>query len=145
MTQRLKSAKFAVAAGALLGVAIMWIGFEVATGRHTGILRTATTAKQLLANASSGPQTEKPGGQDSQHSVTLTWKASPTPGASYNVYRRDVSGVITKLNVVPVAPTSYTDESVQAGQTYFYTTKAAGSDGKESGPSNEVRVDVPAR
>jgi hypothetical protein len=142
MAQRFKSAKSAAAAGALLGVAIMWIGFQVVTGRHTGILRTVNGAKQFLSEASSHPQNQKAKGQGSQRSVTLNWKASPTPGARYNVYRRDDSSSLTKVNGDPVASTSYTDAQVEAGRTYFYTTRAVNSSGTESTASNEVRVDV---
>lgn len=144
MPQGLKSAKVAATAGALLGLAIMWIGFQVATNRHTGILRMLSGAEQHLADASDPPQAEKRASTGPQRSVTLTWKASASPGVRYNVYRRSLSGGFTRLNAEPVAATSYTDNSVQPGQTYFFTTRAVSLSGTESSPSNEVRADVPS-
>ena len=73
------------------------------------------------------------------HRVTLSWNASTTAGAVYNVYRRGTSGIV-KLNSMPIAGTSYVDETVQAGETYYYVAKAV--KGTESLPSNEVRVTI---
>jgi hypothetical protein len=144
MPNAFKSAKIAAIAGALSGLVIMWVGFQVVTNRHTGILRGA---KQLLADASSALQAKSLQGlraSGSKHSVTLAWKASPSPRARYNVYRRDRSGLVTRLNPAPAAETGYIDNSVQPGQTYFYTTRAVSPSGTESSPSNEVRADVPS-
>jgi hypothetical protein len=145
MQQGSKSAKVAATTGAVLGLAIMWIGSQVATNRHTGILRMLTGAKQHLAGASDPPQAEKRASTGRQPSVTLTWKASTSPGVRYNVYRRGLTGGFTRLNAAPVAATSYIDNSVEPGQTYFFKTRAASLSGTESSPSNEVRVDVPSR
>ena len=147
MANSFKSAKLAAGAGALLGVAFMWIGFQVATGGHTGIMRKFSGAKQLFASDAAGSQAAQPkqrGSSGPNHSVTLTWKASTTPGARYNVYRRDLSGAVSRPNSAPISVTTYTDTSVRGGQTYFYTTKSVGPSGTESKPSNEVRVDVPS-
>ena len=144
MQQGFKSAKVAATAGAVLGLAIMWIGFQVATNRHTGILRTLSAAKQRLAGASDPQLAEKRAHLGQQHSVTLRWKASTSPGVRYNVYRRGLSGGFARLNASPVATTSFTDYSVQPGQSYFFATRSVGPSGTESTPSNEVRVDVPS-
>jgi fibronectin type 3 domain-containing protein len=39
--------------------------------------------------------------------------------------------------------TTYTDSSVQAGQTYFYVTTAVDGSGKESANSNQTQAVVP--
>jgi hypothetical protein len=95
------------------------------------------------------PQT----GNDTPHvqsRVDLAWKASASAGAKYNVYRsgrrgeclKSKSDDCKKINLSPFTGTNYTDRTVQAGQTYFYVTKAVSSTGKESGPSNETQAVV---
>lgn len=68
------------------------------------------------------------------HSVALSWTASTSSSISgYNVYRSTTSGgTYTKINTSLVVPTSYTDNSVQAGQTYFYVATAVDTSGIES-------------
>jgi hypothetical protein len=68
------------------------------------------------------------------HSVALSWTASSSSSISgYNIYRSATSsGTYTKINTSLVVPTSYTDNSVQAGQTYFYVATAVDTSGIES-------------
>jgi fibronectin type 3 domain-containing protein len=78
------------------------------------------------------------------HSVSLNWNASTSVVAGYNTYRSQVTGgPYTKLNASLDAVTSYTDESVSAGQTYYYVTTAVDSSGDESTYSNEVKTVIP--
>jgi fibronectin type 3 domain-containing protein len=42
------------------------------------------------------------------------------------------------------ASTSYTDNNVNAGATYYYVVTAVNADDQESGPSNEVKVKIPS-
>jgi fibronectin type 3 domain-containing protein len=78
-------------------------------------------------------------------SVTLTWKASTSTVAGYNVYRSTVKGRdYVKINVALVTgQTSYKDETVQSGTTYYYVTRAVDAKGKESADSNVTTVVVP--
>lgn len=85
-----------------------------------------------------------------QPSVKLVWKASTSPGVKYNIYRSGAKGECLKsksndckkINSAPVASTSYTDKTVQAGQSYFYVTRSISSGATESGPSNEAQVTI---
>jgi fibronectin type 3 domain-containing protein len=62
----------------------------------------------------------------------------------YNVYRSTVSGgPYTLLTSTPVPGTTYTDNAVQAGVTYFYVVTAVDANGNESAFSNEAPVTVP--
>jgi hypothetical protein len=127
-------------------VALVWMCFQLGTRRHTGIGGTQFEARQFPVNSSSSPVVKQPRGSASagpQHSVNLSWKASTSAVAGYNVYRRDAWG-LTKVNSAPVTGTTYLDSSVQPGQTYYYVTKSVSSTGTESSPSNEVRVVVPS-
>jgi len=59
--------------------------------------------------------------------------------AGYNVYRSEQSGIYgTRLNVVLLTSTTFSDSTVLAGHTYFYVVKAVAINGTESGPSTEV-------
>ena len=79
-----------------------------------------------------------------QHSVALTWNASPSTVNGYNVYRSTVSGSsYTKINSSLVTVLNYTDSNVQSGTTYFYVTTAVDSTGNESGFSNEASAPIP--
>jgi ASPM-SPD-2-Hydin domain-containing protein/centrosomal CEP192-like protein/HYDIN/CFA65/VesB family protein len=76
--------------------------------------------------------------------VVLEWTASSSPVIGYNTYRGTVSGgPYTKLTSSPEAQTSYTDQNVQAGDTYFYVVTAVGTNEAESGYSSQVEAIVP--
>ena len=129
----------------VLALVIVWIGFQLGTHRHTGILRALVEAKHFLADASASfeaQQRSASGPPEPQHNVNLSWKASTAAVIGYNVYRRGAAGLV-KLNSVPVTGTSYVDTTAQPGQTYYYVTKAVNVKGTESAPSNEVRADIP--
>lgn len=75
--------------------------------------------------------------------VVLSWTASPTPGATYNVYRAPTACgptlAFTKVNTAPVAAVTFSD-SVPAG-TYCYQVTASAA-GLESAPSNNAAAAV---
>jgi invasion protein IalB len=79
-----------------------------------------------------------------QHSVALSWNASPSAVVGYNVYRSTVSGsLFAKINTSLVAGLVYTDASVQSGITYYYVATALDASGNESVFSNQVQATVP--
>jgi hypothetical protein len=80
------------------------------------------------------------------HSVALTWVASTSTNVKgYYVYRADTpGGPYTKLNTSLAAGTSYTDTTVQAGQTYYYVATALDGNNQESPYSTEVKATVPS-
>ena len=131
-----------------LTLVVAWLGFQLATHRHTGILRTLVKAKHFLSDASV-PRDEQqqrsassPAGP--QHSVNLSWKPSSSAVVGYNVYRRGPLGIV-RLNSEAITGTSYVDRTVQAGQTYFYLIKAVNAKRAESTASNEIRADIPSK
>jgi hypothetical protein len=80
------------------------------------------------------------------HSASLNWTASTSPNvAGYNVYRGIASGgPYSKLNSSLLTAVTYTDNTVQAGQTYFYVATAMDSSNNESAYSNEARAVIPS-
>src|SRR5689334_14157797 len=98
---------------------------------------------QRVVNASLGQScVTGTGGGPVAHSVTLTWNASTSSGVTgYKVYRGSVSGGPYSLLSTPGLVTTYTDNSVQSGQVYYYVTTAVGS--TESGYSNQAQATIP--
>jgi hypothetical protein len=130
----------------VLALAIAWVGFQLGTHGHTGILRILTKGKHFLSDSLASTDVQERNAKappGPQHSVNLSWKPSTSAVVGYNVYRRGTSGVV-KVNSVPVTGTSFVDKTVQPGQTYFYLTKAVNAKGTESTSSNEVRADIPS-
>ncbi|MEZ5142562.1 MAG: Ig domain-containing protein [Acidimicrobiales bacterium] len=70
----------------------------------------------------------------------LGWDAIGVPQlAGYHLYRSTTAGVLgTDLTPGGLATTSYDDNAVSNGTTYYYRLKWQASDGLLSGPSNEV-------
>jgi uncharacterized repeat protein (TIGR03803 family) len=77
--------------------------------------------------------------------VALSWTASTSPGViGYNAYRSTTSGgPYTRLNSTLISNTSYIDQPVQSGYTYYYVTTAVNSLGQESVYSNQAAATVP--
>ncbi len=112
---------------AVLGTLLLW-----------GYWFYATTARPVSA---APVATARPSG----HSVKLTWKASTSPVAGYNIYRSSTPGSFTepKLNSGPVTDTTYLDTTVESDQTYYYAAKAVDAQGHESSVSNVAVAKIP--
>ena len=81
-----------------------------------------------------------------QHSVALSWDASVASGlVGYNVYRSGAStDKYSKINPALDNGTTYTDYSVDAGETYYYVTTAVDEHGRESRYSNQTKAVIPS-
>ena len=80
----------------------------------------------------------------STHTVKLTWKASTSQVAGYNLYRRRSPEVYyVRINSSPVQGLTFTDDIVESGYTYYYVTRAVDARGFESTNSNEARAIIP--
>lgn len=79
-------------------------------------------------------------------SVSLAWDANrETNLAGYHIYRAlDSPNRFVRLNTSLNPLPSFTDSTVVAGNTYFYTVTAVNDSGQESGFSNPVTVTLPA-
>lgn len=78
-------------------------------------------------------------------SVVLTWTASTSPNVTgYYVYRALTSkGPYAKLNAGPVSSSTYTDNNVEPGKTYYYVATAVNAAKQESAYSNEAAAAIP--
>jgi hypothetical protein len=108
---------------------------------------TASANITFASNATNPPTVESVSGSGTpppQHSVALSWNASTSTVAGYNVYRGSISGgPYTKVNTALDGVTSYIDNSVQGGQTYYYAVTAVDGSGSESAYSNQVQAAIP--
>jgi hypothetical protein len=78
------------------------------------------------------------------HSVSLAWTASTSPNVTaYKIYRGTTSGgpysLVSNLGVA----TSFTDNNVVSGQTYYYVVTALDSTSAESSYSNQAQAVIP--
>jgi fibronectin type 3 domain-containing protein len=133
--------------------------FTSAAGKFRQLIAVAAIAASLgFSGCSSMPSTSSAsnlagaGGANpaqsnfvSAHDVTLNWNASVSSGvAGYNVYRGSVSGgPYARMNSSAVTVTSYNDNAVQPGQTYFYVVTSISLNNVESSYSNEVMAPIP--
>ena len=107
----------------------------------------ATSASlSFVSNVSNSPTAQSmtgTGAPPPQHAVDLTWNAS-TNAVGYNVYRGSVSGgLYSKINSALEGSTAYTDNTVTAGQIYYYVARAVDGSGNESGYSNQAQAVIP--
>jgi len=82
----------------------------------------------------------------SSSQINLTWQASATSGATYNIHRSTVSGFTPSAsNLVAggVTATSFSDAGLAASTTFFYLVTAVNSNG-ESSPSNQASATTQA-
>jgi hypothetical protein len=108
---------------------------------------TASANASFASNASNSSLLESLTGSGTpppQHSVDLSWGPSPSVVVGYNVFRGTKSGgPYTKINPVLDAGSSYTDNAIQAGLTYYYVTTSVDASGMESVYSNEIQALIP--
>jgi hypothetical protein len=109
-------------------------GTASASGSFTSNASNSSTVQALTGN----------GAAAAQHRVALSWTPSTTSSVvGYNVYRgTSTGGAYSKISTMN-ADTTYTDTSVQAGQTYVYVTTAVDGSGKESANSNQALAVIP--
>ena len=108
---------------------------------------TDTASISFISNASNSPTVASMTGSgvlSPLHSVDLSWSPSTSAVVGYNIYRSGTSdGPYAKINPALNAATAYTDNTVQAGVTYYYVTTAVDASGVESVYSNQAPAVVP--
>jgi len=110
----------------------------------------AATGSLALVNSSAGTPLNLPlsgtGIVPLAHSVDLSWGASTSTVIGYNAYRGNLSGgPYAKITSSPAAGTTYADNAVQSGNTYFYVVTAVAASNVESVFSNEAMAVIPAK
>jgi hypothetical protein len=78
------------------------------------------------------------------HSVTLSWTPSTSSVSGYSVYRgTQKGGPYTKITSSLVSGSTYNDNTVQSGSTYYYVVASVSSSGVQSIFSSEVSATIP--
>ena len=129
-----------------LSAGIRKIGFGAKRASFLVLLLTplALTWGCAGTTSSSSPASTQPPPTTQAHTATLSWTASTSTVAGYNVYRGSVSGgPYALVNTSLVTLQTFTDSAVQSGQTYFYVTTAVDGSGNESLYSNETTAVIP--
>ncbi len=105
----------------------------------------ASASVTLVSNASNSQTAESLAGTGVMptYSVNLSWNASTSSVAGYNVYRGTAVGSYSKINSTLNPGSAYTDGSVASGVTYYYAATAVNSSGQESTYSAPLQVVVP--
>ncbi|MGI0100166.1 MAG: hypothetical protein ACREBH_00345 [Candidatus Micrarchaeaceae archaeon] len=103
---------------------------------------------QVDSNASNPQLIEKLIGEGvKQHTVSLSWDPSITPGVSYDVYRSTQSGgpyiLIAEGLTACDTTCTYKDSTVESGQTYYYVVNAENPNDIYSTYSNQTTVTIP--
>jgi len=100
----------------------------------------------FTSNATSSPTVEQltgTGVAQSSNYVSLSWTAASGSPVGYNVFRGNAkAGPFEQINTALDASTSYTDDTVVAGTTYYYVTTAVNAAGAESAYSNVAEAVV---
>ena len=134
-----------------------WLVLSAASGTTPSTLRVSPSITALKAGTYTGHVTLADAGATRavtvvltmtsppvQHSVALSWKASPSPNiVGYSLYRSTSLGGLYSLVASALGTVSYRDPSVQAGTTYYYVVTAVDDLGHESIYSNEAPVTIP--
>ena len=86
-----------------------------------------------------------PGQPGSGHSVALSWTPSTSSVMGYNVYRgTQPGGPYFRINSSLAPSTSYTDDTVASGTTYYYVATSVDSNDVESIFSDQTVAQVPS-
>jgi hypothetical protein len=117
------------------------------TVQYSPTAATSTVGSLAIVSNANGAPAAIPisgnGVTQAVHTVVLSWNVSNS-ATGYNVYRSAMSGSgYARVNSGLDAALSYSDPSVQNGQTYYYVTTAVDASGQESAYSSEVSVLIP--
>lgn len=100
----------------------------------------------FISNAVDSPTVEPVTGTgvaQGSFDVTLSWTGVKA-AAGYNVFRSNAkTGPFDEINTALESSTSYTDNTVVAGSTYYYVTTAVNADGAQSPYSNVTEAVIP--
>ena len=106
---------------------------------------SVTGGVTIASNASDSSLTIPVSANGVNPSVSLSWSADPTATGGYDVYSSMVSGgPYNLLTSTPVTTPAYTDNTVQAGFTYYYVVTAVDATTNiQSTYSNQATAVVP--
>jgi len=117
--------------------------FKLTFSPQTVGTSSATVTVSSNASDSSATETASGIGISAQYSVSLSWDASTSSVAGYNVYRGTQPGTYSRINSSLDSTTTYVDNTVVSGSTYYYAATAVNATGQESGYSAPIQISIP--
>jgi Abnormal spindle-like microcephaly-assoc'd, ASPM-SPD-2-Hydin len=134
----LSGVSFPMTLGAGQSAQIYVVFSPTASGTDSGTLTVNSNASNTkISESLSGV------GVAPQYSVSLSWNASTSSVVGYNIYRGTSPGAYSKMNATVDPSTTYTDNTVTAGVTYYYAATAVNQSGEESAYSSPIQVTIP--
>jgi len=127
---------FTIAAGQSASVSVVFAPTQGGTASGTLTFLSGTANTQTAESVTGS-------GVAPQYSVNLSWSASSSSVAGYNVYRGTSPGAYSKINSTLDPNTAYTDSTVASGTTYYYAATSVNSTGQESSYSAPIQVAIP--
>ena len=116
----------------------MSLGISTCSANIAGLNVCNVIVVQRVINASMGAACITSTGL---HVVTLTWTASTSSNVTaYKIYRGTTSGGPYSLLQTAGVVSTYTDNTVISGQTYYYVITAVDNTGAESAYSNQIQA-----
>lgn len=108
----------------------------------------ASGSISFISDASNSPTMQTLTGTGTQsvgHDVDLSWDPSPSSVIGYNIYRGTAPGgpYPLKLNSSPQLGTSFSDNTVLSGTTYYYVATSVDANSVESSHSNQLTMVIP--
>ncbi len=116
--------------------------YEVSAWNATGNLLSKSVTATTLAAAPT-PPSHLSFSDVTTSGVVLTWPDSATNESGYHVYRSTDGANFTLLTSLPANSTSFADNGLTSGTTYYYKVGAYGSTGEGLSPGFPVTTLVP--
>jgi hypothetical protein len=117
---------------------------RIKVGTGIAVLVVFLLSAQWVRVTSGWPSLIRLRSRGTTHTVKLKWRASSSQVTGYNVYRSTTpAGNYVLINSSPVPGTTFTDNTVEGGLTYYYVTRAVDALGRESVNSNEASAAIP--
>jgi len=140
------------------GYSVSGINFPVALTAGHSVDYTVSFSPQVsgavsgsisfVSDASNSPTMQTLTGTGTQsvaRGVDLSWDPSPSSVIGYNIYRGTAPGgpYPLKLNSSPQPGTSFSDNTVLSGTTYYYVATSVDTNSVESSHSNQLTMVIP--
>jgi len=140
------------------GYSVSGINFPVALTAGQSVDYTVSFSPQVsgavsgsisfVSDASNSPTMQTLTGTGTQsvaRGVDLSWDPSPSSVIGYNIYRGTAPGgpYPLKLNSSPQPGTSFSDNTVLSGTTYYYVATSVDTNSVESSHSNQLTMVIP--
>jgi hypothetical protein len=143
-----KSSEFAVVGLTLPATIPAGQSIQVSVKFTPNASGTASSKVGFFSNAANSPTVELVNGTGvalSAHYVTLSWDPGDAKAVGYNIFRGTAkSGPFQAINTALHASTTYIDNTVASGHTYYYATTEVNARGQQSGYSNITQAVIPS-